>query len=178
MCATTVRLSRGVSQVGSISSSNQTTLSYRTIRDTTLDKVGLTSNMIHVAILLGPRIFCGILDRRANLRVNSRTKLVPYVVRLTGTGHTCRGVHDTVRRIRTANCNVIVPSVSRLSLRRPRVIQRNKQCNIHLRTDTPSVRVVGTIVRARLDPVIKARGRDRSLIRDLLGSFRSSPIHL
>ncbi len=125
---------------------------------------------------IGPSLFCGVLTRAAKLVVGSRRRLVSYLGRLSGTGGRCTHIGNTLRRYRTANCNVVVPSVDRLRLRRPRVIGRNKHCNIQLHTSTPSVRLVGTGVAARIDPVINDRGRSRSLMVCLLSNFRRSPI--
>lgn len=145
------------------------------VRTTTVSSSSLSINGVDVSIHVGDECCCAILSSGYNYRVGGRGSLVSIIDRLSGVGAGFSGFGSTLNRIRQANCNVIVPSVSRLALRRPRVIGRNKQCNIGLGTRTPSVRVVHYGAHARMTPVINDRDRSRRLIVCLLHRFRRGP---
>lgn len=148
---------------------------YRCASSYSMDDVSLKYNDTGVSMHMKSKLFCGILSRSANLAIRGRRDLVTAVHRLTSMGGRCSELGYTLSRIRTANCKVIVPSVSRLALRRPRLMGRNNGCKIGLSTDTPSVRVLGTGVGARITPVINDRDRSRRLMGCLLRNFRRSP---
>lgn len=163
---------RGVERVRRVVSSVRR---YRCVASTGIADLSLKGKCTRVTMSVRDRLFCGIVSRRAKLSVARRCRLLGYVGALSRGRGRFSGVTRTCRRIRRANCKVIVPAVSRLALSRPRVVGRDKGCNVGLETDTPSVRVVGVFARARMAPVINSRRRSRRLISCLLERFSRGP---
>lgn len=140
-------------------------LSKPCMRSSLLRSMNLSSKAMGMEVHVGRRCCCEVLDRVDKVRVRDRCRLVRAVRRLMRVGRRCMGIRTTLRTIHKANCNIIIPGLSRVRVTRPRIVQRKGGCKMGVGSGDPSVRVVGTGVRARVTPVMKARRRTGSLVR-------------
>lgn len=138
-----------------------------------LSRMRVSANGIVLQVSFYRGCCCRILDRLAKARVHDRCRLVSLVGRLSSVGRRFDRVGSTFTSIGVGNCKMIDPGGRRVRLSRPMVVGRKDECKMGVHSRTPSVRVVHTGVRARVTPVIKDRGRTRSLITCVGGRDRN-----
>lgn len=129
-----------------------------------LRATSLSGKAIAVHVRAARRYCFSCVDRVAKVRVRKRCRVVSVLHSLSQVGGRCRHIRSTVTTIRRGKCKIIVPKLSSVQVRSPILVRRTKGCNIGVQTVSPSVRVVGTSVRARVTPVINDRRRTGSLV--------------
>lgn len=160
------RVQRGVAELARIHSMDERSMCLRDpcIRSALLRRIDLSSKGIHVQVTMGSVCCCRVLDRVDKVSVRDRCRLVRAVGRLTYVGRRFMGIRTTLRTMGKAKCKIIIPRLSRVAVRRPRIVHRKGGFKMGVQSGDPSVRVVQTKVRARVTPVINARRRTRSLV--------------